>query len=1168
MSSKDPIKGPFYYYFGDLLKARSQKYFKRIPKAGGGYKYIYKEHHQGGIGAQEHMMEGAAFKLSFQGQEGHFHIIKAEGDRLIVKHDELHGPDHKGVEMTKAELSALLMTEHKPALEADAEKKRARVDKMKRETPRHIGLKQAERLAQEAEARAGVAPKTPAQDTERPNNFETMPKSSARPAQNAEAITAQLEANEPKLTELTELRSTLKQASKAPPPRRDKRANFDNDLFSSLGPNQKLASEHGFKLVKPTAEQERLIEEQKAIFAAPADAKPKASPALLAIREQYLKAFPDPRTAFKEIFLKGAMLEPYQLKHTQASRADINTEKLSAWLIQEEGRSKKRARVEALEASAAYIDKMREIEIYAAEALENSTTDAQRAEINEIIQQARTKALNYLERLTTGREDRRGRTSGDNIKLFIKEDLNITRKLREARNRHLEESLKEVERQEREIRDQNIELREQKDALEISARAKTPAPEPEAPATLDTERPDNFETMPESENDYTREGVALSRAARLELTRATGAAMRSGDQEQVERLIDRRDRDNAHTSHAPLDEMISQWLSDGDRRELPDGGRTVEQSGRLNDEMSTALAEAVEAGALTAQTAPNGALVYTLPAERAGRVLDTQLLITTKKGAFTFNYADYSAPNASDDYPPSAQAEDLIKEEASIPPPKDQARVSAILDELQTLINKEPSLATDPRIMALLGTPEGQPEPKREGREVTLFVTGIDGLKAEQKAQYRLIEAGDAIASHDPIAFSKRRDYPEGVQERAYHSSKSEQMKVIRNGGAMFNPAYLVNTNPDATNGPPIITPEGHALGGNSRVMSLQRVYAQNPEAQKKYKAELKAQAESFGFSAADVDALKQPMLVRVYDPPSDEQKDLRQLVRAMNESKTAGMEGRTEGRALASKLSENTLKTIKRVLNNAPKDYSFNRFLTKPSKGLNELVGALFKDGIITAESAPKLLRVSDGTLNPQGRDLMQKILVGHVVRNDLVLDNLDYQTYENLTVVLGKLAAHGLSEAQRSALEDAVTIYNEATSKEKLKARDSLADRNEAMRFLLEDEQEMFTGASATGLDVQAIKDRVLTNPLARGFLQMMTLAPSSRKLDAAFDLFIELTEKKEQVDMFAAGPMDFEPAINQIIKELASKEKLDIQPYGMKKSIRARRGGFFSQLTARGF
>jgi len=141
--------------FLDLFKGRTQKYIKRIPKAGGGYRYIYKEHHKGGVGAQEHMKEGAAFKLTFGGQEGHFHIVKAQGDKITVKHDELHGPDHKGVEMTKAELSALLTREHRPALEADAKKKRERVERMKRETPRHIGLKRAERLAKEAEARLG-----------------------------------------------------------------------------------------------------------------------------------------------------------------------------------------------------------------------------------------------------------------------------------------------------------------------------------------------------------------------------------------------------------------------------------------------------------------------------------------------------------------------------------------------------------------------------------------------------------------------------------------------------------------------------------------------------------------------------------------------------------------------------------------------------------------------------------------------------------------------------------------------------------------------------------------------------------------------------------------------------------------------------------------------------
>ena len=1117
----------------NLFKGRTQKYIKRIPKAGGGYRYIYKEHHKGGVGAVEHMKEGAAFKLTFGGQEGHFHIIATQGDKITVKHDELHGPDHKGVEMTKAELSELLTREHKPALEADAKKKRERVERMKRETPRHIGLKQAERLAKEAEARLGE---------ERPDNFETMPESEGEsptsPAQSVEDIDAQLEANEPKLSELSDLRFRLKQARKAPPPKADKRAKPPEDLFSGLGASREAAVKQGFKLRKPTEAEARLIEEQQAIFDAPADAKPKPSPELVAIREQYQEAFPEGALKpFKELFMAGVMLEPYTLRHTQASRTDIDTTKLTEWFIKEHDYKKRKAMREAAEIVRVYVDEARKVELYAANALEHSTTDEQRAEINELVQQARQKVAQYIDDLHAGKDLSSRRRSDRQVSDNIRTDLNITRALRELRNKHLEQSLKEAQRQERAILDQNAELRDRKD--EIEKQARQPAP-------------DNFETMPESD-DYTQQGVALSPKGRAELARATGAAMRAGDRDEVRKLTERADRDNVHTGDEKIDALFNFMFVEGTRKDLPDGGRTVEHSGRLSGIDAKALEDAVKRGVLDVQTAPNGSKVYSLSGERAARSLDSNMTLVTNKGAYTFNYADFSAPNAHEGYPPEQLAEDLIKENDDLPPPKDPAKVNAILDELKGLINENPALAKDPRIAALLGTPEGKEQPKREGREATLFVTGIAGLDPNQKARYKLIEAGDAIASHDPIAFSKRRDYPEGVQERAYHSAKNEQLKVIANAGSKFNPAYLVNTNPDATNGPPILTPEGHALGGNSRVMSLQRVYNQNPEGAKRYKEELKAQAASFGFSAEDIDALEAPMLVRVYDPQEDSTEELRKLVRAMNESKTAGMEGRTEGRALASKLSDNTLKTIKRVLDKAPKDYSLNRFLTKPSKGLDELVGALFRDGIITPESAPKLLRVSDGTLNPQGRDMIQKILVGHVVRDDRILAALDYQTFENLTVVLGKLAAAGLNETQRSALEDAVALYNYATQKDTLKARDSLKDRDDAMRFILEEEQELFSGASAEGLDMEGLKSRTLANPLARGFLQIMVLAPSSKKLENAFDSFIELTEKKEQIDMFAAGPMEYEAAINQLIKELGDKEKLDVRPYGQtKKSI----------------
>ena len=60
--------------FSDLIKARQHKYIKRVPKAGGGFTYFYREQHGGGVALKEHMRAGAAFRLTHNGQDGHFHI--------------------------------------------------------------------------------------------------------------------------------------------------------------------------------------------------------------------------------------------------------------------------------------------------------------------------------------------------------------------------------------------------------------------------------------------------------------------------------------------------------------------------------------------------------------------------------------------------------------------------------------------------------------------------------------------------------------------------------------------------------------------------------------------------------------------------------------------------------------------------------------------------------------------------------------------------------------------------------------------------------------------------------------------------------------------------------------------------------------------------------------
>ena len=98
-----------------LLKARQHKYTHRKlvgrdPKTNRKrYRYYYAEHHGGGITSAE-IEAGSAFKLTFKGRRGHFHVQSVEGDVVTVKHDGR--PNSKPVEMTKAEFRALLKRQH------------------------------------------------------------------------------------------------------------------------------------------------------------------------------------------------------------------------------------------------------------------------------------------------------------------------------------------------------------------------------------------------------------------------------------------------------------------------------------------------------------------------------------------------------------------------------------------------------------------------------------------------------------------------------------------------------------------------------------------------------------------------------------------------------------------------------------------------------------------------------------------------------------------------------------------------------------------------------------------------------------------------------------------------------------------------------------------------
>ncbi len=97
-----------------LLKSASHRYIKRVPKAGGGYRYFYHVGHGSGVAHEDHFVPGASFR--FDG--GHYHIKSEEGGKLVIEHDETK--ERKTV--SKTELRSMLTSHHEPAIKAHREK--------------------------------------------------------------------------------------------------------------------------------------------------------------------------------------------------------------------------------------------------------------------------------------------------------------------------------------------------------------------------------------------------------------------------------------------------------------------------------------------------------------------------------------------------------------------------------------------------------------------------------------------------------------------------------------------------------------------------------------------------------------------------------------------------------------------------------------------------------------------------------------------------------------------------------------------------------------------------------------------------------------------------------------------------------------------------------------
>jgi hypothetical protein len=385
--------------------------------------------------------------------------------------------------------------------------------------------------------------------------------------------------------------------------------------------------------------------------------------------------------------------------------------------------------------------------------------------------------------------------------------------------------------------------------------------------------------------------------------------------------------------------------------------------------------------------------------------------------------------------------------------------------------------------------------PKVDGDQTSVYLPGKDGRPEKMEARYKLVEAGDLIASHDPESFSPRNDYPKGLQERAYHRDKAEQAKVRRNAASLI-PEYVANTNPDAVNGAPLIDDKGVVLGGNSRTMSMQLAYKDGNGAG--LKSFLGKNAQQFGLDAKDVAAMKSPVLVRVVDTKG---RDPKLLVRQMNEGMTQDMDPRVMQVAMGRKLDEDA---IGKLASDMDSDQTLSDFLDSPKA--EPFIQDLRRVGIIDARNQSRYMR--NGKFNADGKQLVERVLVGKVVGDPDLLSDTSPSVVTALAQAVPYMVqaeAHGKGYNLRDDLREALDGVSEAKvideaelkkAREFRDALDTLKGRFEDVSMAVGEELvPVLTDLADAIEDVDAAAEKLGLGGLGAGLKGWHTLADFQR-------------------------------------------------------------------------
>jgi hypothetical protein len=292
------------------------------------------------------------------------------------------------------------------------------------------------------------------------------------------------------------------------------------------------------------------------------------------------------------------------------------------------------------------------------------------------------------------------------------------------------------------------------------------------------------------------------------------------------------------------------------------------------------------------------------------------------------------------------------------------------------------------------------------------------------KGKYRVVEGDTLTPSHDPLTFAKNPNYPQGVQERAYHSSKEAQMRVI-DQEQKYDPAFTLSDDPTGQNGPAITTPDGTVLGGNSRVMTSQRLYAHgNGDI---YKNALIDKAAQFGLDPEQIRGMQKPTLVREIDAPQSAD-ELRRIGSDLNKPMSGALGASEKAVSAGKSLRPESLEQIGRMIDQQGEGGTLRQVLS--GRGGKDVLDILQRDGLITDRERPGIVDTGTGGLSEEGKNFVEKALLGSIVDDPDLMDKAPRSLLNKLGSSIGELSSlnarsddYNISPLIRAALREHVS-------------------------------------------------------------------------------------------------------------------------------------------------